>query len=91
MFGDEPESDPYPGVAFEMEWNNKDPFFDRDHLNFQGLHREGALSVGVILTRGRAPAHHRTNDLPWGVVREVRTIHNSLVQGDTTSESRWRR
>lgn len=44
--------DPYPGIGVEMEWNNKDPFFDRDLLNFQALHREGALAVGVIVTRG---------------------------------------
>lgn len=31
---------------------NKDPFFDRDLVNFQALHREGALAVGVIVTRG---------------------------------------
>jgi hypothetical protein len=42
----------YPGLAVEMEWNNKDPFFDRDLLNFTALHREGALAVGVIVTRG---------------------------------------
>ena len=24
-----------------MEWNNKDPFFDRDLINFQALHHEG--------------------------------------------------
>ena len=46
------EDDWYPGVAVEMEWNNKDPFFDRDLLNFMALHREGALAVGVIVTRG---------------------------------------
>ena len=43
---------PYPGVAVEMEWNNKDPFFDRDLTNFHALHRGGALAVGVIVTRG---------------------------------------
>lgn len=42
----------YPGVAVEMEWNNKDPFYDRDLLNFQALHREGAIALGVIVTRG---------------------------------------
>ena len=35
-----------------MEWNNKDPFFDRDLVNFMALHREGALAVGIIETRG---------------------------------------
>ncbi len=44
--------DRYPGVGCEMEWNNKDPFFDRDLLNFQSLHREGVLAVGVLVTRG---------------------------------------
>ncbi|MCY3951657.1 MAG: BglII/BstYI family type II restriction endonuclease [bacterium] len=43
---------PLPGIAVEMEWNNKDPFFDRDLINFQALHREGAIAVGVIVTRG---------------------------------------
>jgi len=36
----------------EIEWNNKDPFFDRDLENFKRLHAEGAISVGVIITRG---------------------------------------
>jgi hypothetical protein len=38
-------------VALEIEWNNKDPFFDRDLENFKRLHAEGAISVGVIVTR----------------------------------------
>jgi len=42
-----------PGVvACEIEWNNKDPFFDRDLENFKRLHADGAISVGVIVTRG---------------------------------------
>jgi len=40
-------------VALEIEWNNKDPFFDRDLENFKRLHLEGAISVGIIVTRGR--------------------------------------
>jgi Restriction endonuclease BglII len=39
-------------VALEIEWNNKDPFFDRDLENFKRLHAEGGISVGVIITRG---------------------------------------
>ncbi len=39
-------------VAFEIEWNNKDPFFDRDLENFKRLHAEGAISMGGIITRG---------------------------------------
>jgi len=41
-------------VALEIEWNNKDPFFDRDLENFKRLHAEGAISVGIILTRGKS-------------------------------------
>lgn len=52
MFAGAHPDDPYPGIGVEMEWNNKDPFYDRDLLNFQALHREGALAVGVIITRG---------------------------------------
>lgn len=52
MFGAGLVEDGYPGIAVEMEWNNKDLFFDRDLLNFAALHREGALAVGVIVTRG---------------------------------------
>jgi hypothetical protein len=39
-------------VAAEIEWNNKDPFYDRDLENFKRLHADGAISVGVIITRG---------------------------------------
>jgi Restriction endonuclease BglII len=41
-------------VALEIEWNNKDPFFDRDLENFKRLHVDGAISVGIIITRGRS-------------------------------------
>jgi hypothetical protein len=41
-------------VAMELEWNNKDPFFDRDLENFKRLHAEAAISVGVMITRGRS-------------------------------------
>jgi len=39
-------------VALEIEWNNKDPFFDRDLENFQRLHAQAVISVGVVVTRG---------------------------------------
>ena len=39
-------------VALEIEWNNKDPFYDRDLETFQRLHQEGAISVGIVITRG---------------------------------------
>jgi Restriction endonuclease BglII. len=46
------DDDEYPGIAVEMEWNNKDPFYHRDLNNFSILHREGVVAVGVIVTRG---------------------------------------
>ena len=39
-------------VALEIEWNNKDPFFDRDLNNFRLLFELRAVSVGVIVSRG---------------------------------------
>ncbi|MCY2928792.1 MAG: BglII/BstYI family type II restriction endonuclease [Planctomycetota bacterium] len=38
-------------VAVEIEWNNKDPFYDRDLNNFRILFDLRAISVGVIITR----------------------------------------
>jgi len=39
------------GIALEIEWNNKDPFFDRDLNNFRLLFDLRAISVGIIITR----------------------------------------
>ncbi|MEE9139368.1 MAG: BglII/BstYI family type II restriction endonuclease [Alphaproteobacteria bacterium] len=38
-------------VALEVEWNNKDPFFDRDLNNFRLLFDLRAIDIGVIITR----------------------------------------
>jgi len=38
-------------VALEIEWSNKDPFFDRDLNNFRLLFDLRAISVGVIVTK----------------------------------------
>ena len=40
-------------VALEIEWNNKDPFFDRDLNNFRLLFDLRAISVGVIITKSQ--------------------------------------
>ena len=39
------------GVAIEIEWNNKDPFYDRDLNNFRLLFELRAISAGAIITR----------------------------------------
>ena len=38
-------------IAVETEWNNKDPFFDRDLTTFRLLFELNVLSVGAIITR----------------------------------------
>lgn len=38
-------------IAVETEWNNKDPFFDRDLTTFRLLFELNVLSVGIIITR----------------------------------------
>ncbi len=38
-------------IALEIEWNNKDPFFDRDLNNFRLLFDLQVISVGIIVTR----------------------------------------
>lgn len=38
-------------VALEVEWSNKDPFFDRDLNNFRLLFDLRAIDVGLIITK----------------------------------------
>jgi len=61
-------------IALEIEWNNKDPFYDRDLENFKRLHADGAISLGVIVTRGRS-LHENMRALV-GNFLDVRKIAN---------------
>ena len=58
--------------ALEIEWNNKDPFYDRDLENFKRLHAEGAISIGGIITRGKS-LHEGMRNLmeQFAVMREI--------------------
>src|ERR1700730_1914220 len=38
-------------IALEVEWNNKDPFYDRDLNNFRLLFELRAIDAGIIITR----------------------------------------
>ena len=58
-------------VALEIEWNNKDPFFDRDLNNFRLLFELRTVSVGVIITR----------------CDELQRIFNSLGRGTSYGDS----
>lgn len=78
-------------IALEVEWNNKDPFFDRDLENFQRLHSEGAISVGIIVTRGKS-----LQDRMVEIVSECANNHGirgfeDLEQFDVTPTARQRR
>lgn len=58
-------------VALEIEWNNKDPFYDRDLNNFRLLFDLRAISVGVIITR----------------CSELQEIFNALGKGSSYGNS----
>ncbi|MDE7431770.1 MAG: hypothetical protein K2N34_07645 [Lachnospiraceae bacterium] len=62
-------------VCLEMEWNNKDEFFDRDLNNFRLLFELNALSVGIVVTRSD----------------ELQQIFNGLGKGGSygTSSTHW--
>jgi hypothetical protein len=49
-------------IAIETEWNNKDPFYDRDLENFKRLHADSVISLGIIITRGQS-LHENMRDL----------------------------
>ena len=67
-------------VAMEIEWNNKDPFFDRDLENFKRLHAEAAISVGVILTRGRTLQNNlRTRMRKFAEVRNIESFEDLVA------------
>ncbi|MGH9505062.1 MAG: BglII/BstYI family type II restriction endonuclease [Terriglobales bacterium] len=58
-------------VALETEWNNKDPFYDRDLTTFRLLFDLNVLSVGIIITRAD----------------ELQNIFNALGRGPSYGQS----
>jgi hypothetical protein len=58
-------------VALEVEWNNKDPFYDRDLNNFRLLFDLRVIDVGVIITRAS----------------ELQDIFDSCGKGDSYGNS----
>lgn len=49
-------------VALEVEWNNKDPFYDRDLNNFRLLYDLRVADVGVVITRASSLMYHLQQD-----------------------------
>ena len=71
--------DCYKGrVALEIEWNNKDPFFDRDLNNFRLLFDVRAIDVGIIVTRA-SELQKIFNDLNKGKSYGNSTTHHSKL------------
>lgn len=65
-------------IAIEIEWNNKDPFYDRDLNNFRLLFDLRAISVGVIITRCDE-LQDIFNDLGRGASYGASTTHMSKL------------
>jgi hypothetical protein len=65
-------------VALEIEWNNKDPFFDRDLNNFRLLFDLRAVSVGVVITRSD-DLQQIFNDIGRGSSYGASTTHMSKL------------
>ncbi len=69
-------------IALELEWNNKDPFFDRDLENFQRLHAEGVISVGVIVTRGASLQNNiRSIIRDWAIEYSISGFSDLVAYG----------
>ena len=74
-------------VALEVEWNNKDPFYDRDLNNFRLLFDLQVIDVGVIITGVR-----RFGDFQHAWPRaELWKFHNTHGQAPTPLAWRFRR
>ena len=65
-------------VALEIEWNNKDPFFDRDLNNFRLLFELRVVSVGIIITRCDG-LQEIFNELGRGTSYGMSTTHMSKL------------
>jgi hypothetical protein len=66
------------GVALEVEWNNEDPFFDRDLNNFRLLFELRAIDVGVIITRS-AELQNTFKKLGKGASYGAATTHHEKL------------
>jgi Restriction endonuclease BglII len=65
-------------VALEVEWNNKDPFFDRDLNNFRLLFELRVIDVGIVVTRS-------TDLQKWLQVRYVEFNKSKDTFGPSTT------
>lgn len=69
------------GVALEIEWNNKDPFFDRDLNNFR---LPFANRTGKV-----APEHKRLNRYDTISLKEIKDIPIAKIAADQSHLYLW--
>ena len=65
-------------VGVEVEWNNKDPFYDRDLNNFRLLFDLRVMDVGIIITRA-SELQAIFKDLGKGSSYGASTTHHSKL------------
>lgn len=81
----------YPNgvLALEIEWNNKDPFFDRDLQNFRQLHADGAISMGIIITRGSSMQEgFKDKMISFAAAKEIQGIDDLVKYYNPTSSQK---
>lgn len=68
-------------VALEIEWSNKDPFFDRDLNNFRLLFDLRAISAGIIITKSNElrPLFEELGEEVWNKYGTSTTWMNKLT------------
>lgn len=66
-------------VALEIEWSNKDPFYDRDLNNYRLLFDLRAISVGVIITKSNELAALFEELGTWGKYGTTTTWMSKLL------------
>lgn len=65
-------------VGVEVEWNNKDPFYDRDLNNFRLLFDLRVIDVGIIITRS-SELQNIFKDLGKGSSYGASTTHHEKL------------
>jgi hypothetical protein len=66
-------------IGLELEWSNKDPFYDRDLNNFRLLFDLRVISVGVIVTKSDELAGLLSDLGVWGKYGTTTTWMSKLL------------
>jgi Restriction endonuclease BglII len=66
-------------IGLELEWSNKDPFYDRDLNNFRLLFDLRVISVGIIITKADELAGLLSDLDVWGKYGTTTTWMSKLL------------